>query len=131
MPGAEEYGIHDAEDFGYLGIGEYESIESIHQKACFIVEYGELGAKLLAYYCSADIEVAKEALKNYYMGEYGSELEYAIHLFDECYLDTLPDSVQVYIDYEKFQRDIFRGDYFSLNVNGACHVFRVNYQEEE
>jgi len=123
MPGAEEFAVHGHSGFGSLGIDEYESLEEIHEKALFIVEHGELGAEVMAHY-SADVEYAKEALEEYYVAEYESELDYATELFDELYLHGIPKHIQGYIDYEKFQRDIFIDSYFSLDVNGSCHIFR-------
>jgi len=121
MPDAEEFAVHDFEDFGPLSIDEYESIQEIQEKAAFIVEHGELGTELLAY--SGNPEDAKKVLENCYVGEYESELDYAIHLFDECYLPDIPKNIQFYIDYDKFCRDIFINDYFSVEVEGRCHVF--------
>lgn len=55
-----------------------------------------------------------------FCGEYQSEQAYAEELFDEVYLHEVPDGVKPYIDYEKFARDLFLGDY--TYVNG--YVFR-------
>lgn len=123
IPNAEEVAVHDYSGFGSLIIGEYEGIEQIHEKALFIVEHGELGAEVLNYY-DGRLEDAQEVLEEYYQGEYKSELDYAIHLFDEIYLHDIAKHAQWYIDYEKFERDIFNNDYFSLDVCGRCHVFR-------
>jgi len=121
VAGAEEYAIHDFEDFGSLSLSEYESIQSVQSMATFIVEIGELGAELLVHY--GDIETAQDALENYYHGEHENELEFASQLFDDCYLYAVPEAVRSYIDYEMFGRDLFINDYFSLEVNGKCHVF--------
>ncbi|HXH54852.1 MAG TPA: antirestriction protein ArdA [Gammaproteobacteria bacterium] len=123
MPNAEEFAIHDCRGFGSVHIEQDESIEEVQEKALFIVEHGELGAEVLNYY-DGRLEDAKKVLAEYYENEYKSELDYAIHLFDELYLHDIPKHAQWYIDYEKFERDIFNNDYFSLDVNGRCHVFR-------
>ena len=123
MPNAEEFAIHDCMGFGSLSIGEYEGIEEVQEKALFILKHGELGAEVMAHY-NADVAYAKEALEEYYVSEYESELDYATELFDELYLHGIPKHVQGYIDYEKFQRDIFIDTYFSLDVKGSCHIFR-------
>ncbi len=123
MPVAEEFAVHGYSGFGSLFIDEYESIEEIHEKARFIVEHGELGAELLAYY-GGDLKYVKETLEEYYEGEYESESDYADHLFDEIYLSDIPDDIQYSIDYERFQRTIFINDYLSIEVDGNCHVFR-------
>jgi len=122
MPDAEEFGIHACEGFGSWPIREYESITTIHEKALFIVEHGKMGAELIAYY-SGDLGDAKKALDGYYVGEYDSELSFATDLFDDLYLDDIPDSAQFYVDYDKFRRDIFINDYFSVKVDGRCYVF--------
>jgi len=55
-------------------------------------------------------------------GKYDSEVAYAEELFDECYLHEVPESVRYYIDYEKFARDLFMGDYYYDEDTG--YVFR-------
>ena len=122
MPDAEEFAVHDYSGFGSLSIGEHEGIEEIHEKALFIVEHGELGTAVLAYH-GGNLEYATNTLEEY-VDEYESELDYAIELFDEIYLHDVPKHVHGYIDYEKFQRDIFIDSYFSLDVSGCCHIFR-------
>ena len=124
---AEEYAIHSFEGFYELWVGEDEHLDSVHEKAMFVMEHGELGAKLAAYY-GEDLEDAREALENFYEGKYKSELNFARELFDECYLPAIPENVQAYIDYEAFCRDIFIQDYFSLtlDIKGSCHVFRTH-----
>jgi antirestriction protein len=121
MPGAEEFAVHDFQGFGSLHIDEYEGLKQIHEKATFVVEHGQLGAELAAYY--GNLEEAEEALENHYMGAHESDLDYAIHLFDECYLHNIPESIQYYVDYDKFCRDIFIDDYFSIDIDGKTHVF--------
>ena len=118
---AEEWAIHDFENFYDLSIGEYESIDDVHKKALFVVEHGELGAKLTSYY--GELETAEQALENHYQGEYENELDFAMQFFDEHYLHNIPENIQIYIDYEKFRRDVFIGDCFSLEASGKTHVF--------
>jgi len=45
---AEECAIHDFEGYGSYRLLEYEGIESAHEVACFIEEYGEIAAELIA-----------------------------------------------------------------------------------
>lgn len=123
MNNAEVVAVHGYSGFGSVFIDENESIEEIHNKARFIVEQGELGAELLAYY-GGDLKYVKETLEEYYEGEYESETDYADHLFDDIHLPEIPQHLQPYIDYEKFQRDIFINDYLSIKVEGNCHIFR-------
>lgn len=122
MESAEEFALHGCQGFYSLRIGEYESIEAVHEKAMFIVQYGELGAELATYY-DGNLEQAKEALKEYYQGQYQSRLDYAAYLFDELYLHDIPENIRAYIDYQSFKRDIFMDDYFALEIKGSCHIF--------
>jgi len=122
IPGAEESAIHDYEGFCSLEISEYEAIEDVHQKALFVLAHGELGAKLATYY-GGNLDDAEEALAEHYHGEHKTELDYAMDLFDELYLDAIPEPARYYVDYDMFQRDIFINDYFSIEVGGKCHVF--------
>jgi antirestriction protein len=124
IPQAEEWAIHDAEGFAPANIGEYACIQTVHEKACFIAEHQQLGALLLQYY--DDVEDATEALSNYYHGEHESELHFAIDLFDAIYLDSCPENLKHYIDYDAFCRDIFIETYFSLKLNGYVHVFEYH-----
>ncbi len=121
-PSAEEYAIHGDAGFYNVRIEEYDSIKDVHEKAMFILEHGELGAELSSYY-GGDLEDAKKALDENYQGEYESELDYATAFFDECYLDTVPENVRFYIDYESFKTDIFIDDCFSIEVGGKSHIF--------
>ncbi len=121
-PRAEEYAIHDHEGFYGLEIKEHTNIEDVHEKAMFILEHGELGAELYSYY-GGSLEEAKTALDENYQGEYESELDYATTFFDECYLDTVPENVRFYIDYESFKTDIFIDTCFSIELGGKSHIF--------
>ena len=122
IPHAEEFAIHDYEGFGGMDIGEYTDIQTICEYAEFIQEYGEdlAGGVYSHYGC---LKTAKEAIENAYHGEYESELEYAEQLFDECYAHDVPKNIRFYIDYEKFARDLFMCDYFSVSSNQGVHVF--------
>ena len=121
IEGVEEFAIHDFEGFGSLRLDKYESIEIVHEKAMFILERGEQGAELLAYY--GDIESAQDALENRYHGEHENALEFAIQLFDDVFMDSIPVPVQGYIDYASYKRDLFMSDFFSIEVGGKTHVF--------
>lgn len=118
-----KFAIHDYLGFGSWRIAESESIESIQQKAVFILAEGSLAAELLTLY-GGNLEKAKEALEKYYEGEYKSKLEYATYLFDKCYLSNIPENIQNCIDYRQFKRNIFSDQYFCVDVKGSCHIFR-------
>ncbi len=75
---AQEWALHDFDNFGALRLGESESIERVHEIALFIEEHEDLGCKLIAHFCG-DLNAARNALENYY-GEYDSLADYAREL---------------------------------------------------
>jgi antirestriction protein len=123
IEGAEEFAIHDFEGFGGLMLDEYESISSVVAYAEFIMEHEELGQALLANY---RLEDAERMIEESYYGCYDSEVDFAQHLFEECYSHSIPDNLMYYFDHEAFARDLFINDYCSVEVNGIVHVF-TNY----
>jgi antirestriction protein len=117
---AEEWAIHDFEDFGDVRISEYESMETVSALASFIVEHDELGAAVLAH-INGGIDDASRLLDECYHGEYDSEEDFAISLAEDTM--TIPEYLSYYIDYEKMARDLFINDYFSIEINHKSHVF--------
>jgi len=117
---AEEHAIHDYEGFGNTRLGEYEDLETVVKYAGFITEHGELGQALLSEY---DIEDAENMMSDQYHGCYDSEVDFAWHLFEECYSHTLPDNLRYYFDCEAFARDLFINDYCSVDAEGKTFVF--------
>lgn len=64
----------------------------------------------------------KSKFEDAHRGKHDSELAYAEEFFDDIYLHDVPESVQPYIDYEKFARDLFINDFYFHNG----HVFDRN-----
>lgn len=118
---AEEYAIHDHDGFGGCGLSEYESLESVHQKALFIEQYGYLGALVLAN-CNDDIDQATTDLEDNYHGEYESMADYAQQLTEDC--SEIPSYLQGYIDWERMGRDMELCEYYTIEINHReVHVF--------
>ena len=118
-PIAEEWAIHDYE-LGGLRISEYESIDTLVEIAEMLSEHGEAWADYAGY---VGVEYAtKDAFEEAYCGQYHSEKEYAEQLLDELgELDSIPEHLRYYFDYDAYARDLFIGDYWR-SENG--HVFR-------
>jgi antirestriction protein len=72
---AEEYVIHDTQGFGSYPVAETECIESVCDKAQFIIDTGEVGAKLLWLFLG-DLEQARATLEDE-IGRYNCYLDYA------------------------------------------------------
>lgn len=120
-PIAEEWAIHDYENFGSLYLSEFEDIGRVGELGAMILEHGAaFGA--YANHVGADY-ATEESFQDAYCGEWDSERAYAENLFDELYLHEVPEHVQNYIDYEAFARDVFMGDCFSVDFPGGVYVF--------
>ncbi|MDA7980915.1 MAG: antirestriction protein ArdA [Pirellulales bacterium] len=119
---AEEWGIHDFEGFAGIHLSEFAGLEEVSRVAALLVEHG---AAFGAFASNFGLEHATgEGFEEAYCGEWESETAYAEHLFDELYLHDVPETVQPYIDYEKFARDLFMCDYYSAQAPQGVFVFR-------
>jgi antirestriction protein len=122
IPNAEEWAIHDTEDFIGIDIKEHMDLETLSDIGRFLGGHGRLGAALLDEY-RGNIEEALGAM-DCYEGEFDTEVLFAIHLFDEFYAEEMPEIAKRYFDYELFSRDLFRTDYYSIDLQNKVHVFR-------
>lgn len=128
VPSAEEWAIHDFEDFGPWRISEYESLETVAAVAKAAEQSGEPGA-FLAWFVenepsTTDATNALSSFQDNYCGEWDSERAYAENLVDDLG-DLDPDSFLArYFDYEAFARDLFINDYSSVDAPRGVYVFR-------
>jgi len=124
IPGAEEWAIHDYEDFGGIQLSEYEDIDRVAEIAALLVEHGEPFGAWYSYDPSADVSSFQDA----YCGEYESEKAYAEELVDDAgMLDSIPENLRHYFDYARFARDLFMSDMHSVRSgHGTVYVFRRN-----
>lgn len=122
VAGAEEYAIHDYEDFGGVTISEYAGIDRLVEIASFLRERGILGALVLEHLCG-DLEAAASALDEDYRGVFES--------LADCYQDmieetvTIPEALRLYIDWEAMARDArLNGEVFTVETaHDEVHVF--------
>jgi antirestriction protein len=120
-PIAEEWAIHDYENFGPISLSEFEDIDKVAELGALIEEHGEAFA---AYADNVGTDHAtEESFQDAYCGEWESEAAYAENLFDQLYLHDVPDHVQPYIDYDAFARDLFISDNYSVDAPGGVYVF--------
>lgn len=122
VAGAEEWAIHDYEGFGGVRIEKYNGFERVSDLAAFIAEHGEVGAALLDYY-SGDLDEAREAITDRYMGAHGSLADYVQELTEET--TSIPQPLRYYIDYSAMARDAeLNGDLFTVSTAyDVVHVF--------
>ncbi|MED7818420.1 MULTISPECIES: antirestriction protein ArdA [unclassified Francisella] len=119
MPDAEEWAIHDYEDFGNLSLSEYESLETISQVAQNIVEHGELFIE--AYKYTNSIDEAIEMINDRFIGLYDSVEDYAEKTTD---ISSVPEYLRYYIDFESLARDIeLSGNITTFAVDNQVAVF--------
>jgi antirestriction protein len=130
---AEEWAIHDYDNFGRLHLGEYESMETVSTLAKGITEHGQ------AFAAWAALAGAKEATNNpaefndAYLGEYESVEAFAEEELEDYGLTEIldravPGSLRYYvdIDIEAFARDLkLSGDIHTAPADdGGVWVFR-------
>lgn len=122
---AEEYAIHDYEGFGRLRLSEHTGIEQVAQLAAFIVERGALGTAVLSYY-SGDLDEAREACEDRYLGTFESVADFMAGLTEESM--TIPDRLRFYIDWEAMARDAeLSGDLFTIQTaHDEVHIFNAH-----
>lgn len=122
IAGAEEWAIHDYEGFGGVRVEEYTSLDRVAALAAFIAEHGTLGAALLDH-CDGDVDNAREALEDRYMGSHHSLADYMQEVTEEN--TVIPHSLRYYIDYQAMARDAeINGDLFTVQTAwDAVHVF--------
>jgi antirestriction protein len=124
VPDAEEWAAHDYEDFEEAALGEYPSLSELVETARFINAYGKLGIKLLGHV--DDLEQAKKALEECYIGEYESLEYYAQEITEDTI--SIPVQLQYYIDYQAMARDMeLNGDIFKVETGyNEVHIF-INF----
>lgn len=125
-PIAEEYAIHDYENFGAVRLHEYEDIERVAEIAKLIGEHRDLIAHVVEH-CGGlgQLDEAKRLLDEEYSGEWGSLADWAEDfLGDSGQLESIPATLRYYIDFEKYAGDCeLSGDVFTIEVDGKVHVF--------
>ena len=115
----QEWVIQNYEGFGEIKLSEYEDLETIVKYAKIIIEHGELGQALIN---NCGLEKA-QVMKDYYLGSYESEVDFAQYLFENYRTINFPESWLCYFDYVAFAHDLFRNDYFAVEVGDQTHVF--------
>jgi antirestriction protein len=117
----EEYAIHDYSNFP-SSLGEWPDLDTVAEIAQAIHEHGYDLVKGYVDYFDAD---QLDQLGERYSGTYDSEEDFAHDLVRDCYdLEKTMGSLASYFDYEAFARDLFMGDYVSIDVPEGVAVFR-------
>lgn len=127
-PGAEEWAIHDFEDFASIYLGEWESVTTISRLGLGLVERGRPYSYWANYVGHEDAE-ALARFEEAYLGVWESEKAYAQSLIEdgmwEDELDNvIPSGLRPYVsfDYDMLARDLASDLHFVRDGDGV-HVF--------
>jgi antirestriction protein len=125
MPDAEEHAIHDYEGFAGVRIEEYTDLETVAQITAFLSQHGALGAAVIEHYCG-DLDEAREALEERYLGSYASLADYMQDITEEA--TTIPTMLRYYIDWQAMARDAeMSGDVITIQTGyEQTHVFAAH-----
>lgn len=125
-PIAEEWAIHDYENFAGYELHESANIDHVAEVAHLISEHGDVFAGLLNHF-AGDLEDAKRFMLEAYRGEWHSLEEYAQELVEDAYhaeLEALPDFVRYHIDFKGIGHDLeLSGDLFTIECGSGVHIF--------
>ena len=115
---AEEWAIHDYEM--PFPVDEATNLETLCEIAEKVDEHGEAFAAYVKY---VGIEyLDPEEFEEKYQGEFDSQEDFAESLFNQSF--RVPESIQNYIDYEKYAHDLFSDEFFSIDSkNHTVFVF--------
>lgn len=127
-PIAEEWAIHDYDNFDGLSLPEFTDIATIAETARSIVEHGPVFGHLMSHFGGlSGLEEAKRYMEEGYRGAFDNVADYVEELVDDCYGDALaqlPDFIRYHIDYDGIARDLeYGGDIFTIACHRKIHVF--------
>ena len=121
---AEEWAIHDYEDFGNIRVDENQSLATIAKWAEGIERHGKAFAAWVASVGEQSDDLI-EQFEDHYQGEWESVEAYAEYLLDELgaqrVIDEAPEWLQPYLklDVEGFARDLeIGGDVYVVAYGG-------------
>jgi antirestriction protein len=130
QPWAEEWAIHDYEDFGSLRLSEWESIEQLSIIGRGIAEHGTPFAHWATFCRTEGTAEQLSAFQEHYLGVWDSEEAYGEQAMkdygiqDEIERLLLPHlSGYVTIDYQQFGQDCL-SELWTARDEEGLHVFR-------
>ena len=119
MENAEEWAIHDYDDFDGINLSEYESLENISAIAQNIIEHGSLFTETYKY--TNNIDDTIQMIEDRFMGIYDSVTDY---LEETTELSEVPEHLRYYIDFELMARDLeLGGDIITFETNNQTAIF--------
>ena len=113
-PFAEEWAIHDYENFGPISLNEYESIEKVAELGQAIAEHG---LAIATYY---NYQGTLDDFEDNFCGVYESEEDFVEDWLEETgQLEAIEKAglKSYYIDFEAMARDWFIDSFFSIKLS--------------
>ena len=103
-----DFGAMDSEGFGG-NVDEYTSVDDIVRVDELIEKHG---AAFVAFLSIEGLEAEESAFEDAYQGQYDSDRDFAEEYIDGAgLLDSVPDSVSRYFDFDAFARDLMIDHY--------------------
>jgi antirestriction protein len=127
--GAEEWAIHDYENFGEVSIREYEDLEQVAKAASLIAEFPETASDVIGYFGGLrNLDEAEETLRERYRGLWTDVEDWARDQFQELGdWEKIPEYLRNYIDLKSYARDReMSGDIFTIETDQGTHVFSAH-----
>jgi antirestriction protein len=116
MPDAEEWAIHDFENWEGIQIGECEDIEKLAELAQLLKEHGKPFAH---YYQDNGSDTTAEDFQEHYMGQYEDEEDFVHQMWEQDGTIQKLQEINIhtwYIDWAAIARDWFISDFHSVEV---------------
>ncbi len=120
---AEEFAIHDFDNWQGIQLSEYENIDKVAELAALITKHGKAFA---AHYNHYGAEATEETFDNSYQCESESETAFVRELWEENGRLREIENLGVsdhWIDWEAIARDEFVNSYYSEKVDNKVYVF--------
>lgn len=133
-PDAEEWAIHDYDQFGRWKVNEYDSIDQISRIAKGIAEHGYAYSAWADVFDGEEVSFDIDSFQEAYLGHYDSVADYVEQMADDLgytqELEKIPEHLQVYfrIDYAAIARDMhLSGEIATVDdPNGGIWIFRTD-----
>lgn len=125
---AEEYAVHDHESCGNLS--EYAGMDSLNNiaEAYRLTETNTIDWELFCEFCGhlgKDLNPSEiSAYEDCYAGSSIDLVSWCQDFLEETgQLESIPENLRFYFDYEAYARDVEINDVFTIDHNGETHVF--------
>jgi len=121
-PDAEEYAVHDYDNFPDLG--EYPDLEKVIEVVEAIKLHGVTAVKgFIDHWSLEDLEHFEDA----FHGTFNSFKEFAEDYAEDCILVDCPEHIKNYIDYEQIEQELSFSYMECEAENYKVHIFNTDW----